>query len=119
MSYAVVAAEGEGRDSGCDCEEKAFAHHLSRPGVHLFTANWCGHCRRMKENIGQDIAKYYEHEESTYDSKALNGTKFEVEGYPTIYFVGRRGIKKYEGERTKDAIDEAYASFLKKKTERA
>ena len=129
MSYAVVAAEPGGgsqtsdASNACDCEDDAFLHHLKRPGVHLFTANRCGHCRRMKAGFeGQDLTKpvpYIEHEESTYDSKSLENTNFDVTGYPTIYFVKANGdgeiaTKKYEGPRDKQSIDDAYSVFLRR-----
>ena len=132
MSYAVVAAEGRGDDGGCDCDDDEFEHHLSRPGVHLFTANWCGHCRRMRDGIKAEVSSpgdefeigdvqkpypYYEHEESVVDWERLGENDFEVKGFPTVYFVKRDSngelIKKtWEGERTKQAIDAAYESFL-------
>ena len=133
MSFAVVAADppttanAVAERSSCDCDEDEFEHHLTRPGVHMFTANWCGHCRRMKDGIKAEVSpsnddfkiedvktpyRYYEHEESVVDWEQLGDNYFEVKGFPTIYFVGREGIKKYEEERTKEAIDAAYKSFL-------
>lgn len=139
MSYAVVAADppttanAVAERSSCDCDGKDFEHHLTSPGVHMFTANWCGHCRRMRDGIKAEVSpskddfeiedvkkpyRYYEHEESVVDWKQVGENYFEVKGFPTIYFVKRKSngelIKKpYEGtERTKQAIDAAYESFL-------
>lgn len=129
MSYFVVAAAGDDvpqtsdESKACDCADDAFLHHLNRPGVHLFTANWCGICRRMTDGFkGQDLTKpvpYIEHEESTYDSKSLKKTDFDVTGYPTIYFVKANGegkivTERYVGERLKNSIDKAYGLFLDK-----
>lgn len=112
MSYAFVAAADA-------CDQADFEHHLTRPGVHLFTAKWCGHCVRMKRGFADNDLKepypYYEHEESTVDQKKLQESPlFDVNGFPTIYFV-KKGpvIKKHEGGRTKKEIDEAYETFLK------
>tara|TARA_Y100000389_G_C17119679_1_gene344806 strand:- start:67 stop:495 length:429 start_codon:yes stop_codon:yes gene_type:complete len=131
MSYAVVAApdDASNRSDGCDCDDDAFLHHLTRPGVHLFTANWCGHCRRMKAALeGHDLTKpyeYYEHEEDEIDFGSLEKTEFDVKGFPTIYFVKKQGhttvTERYEGGheggRLKNNIDEAYGDFLKKKND--
>ena len=115
MSFAVVAAADAAGCEGCEYQTD-FKHHLKVPGVHLFTADWCGHCRRMKEgmkgkNMDQPIA-YHEHEEKTYETLPDG---FDVRGYPTIYFVHPNGqkIEKWEGARTKDDIDTAYGLFLR------
>lgn len=122
MSYAVVAAEPAGGSQTSDADD-AFLHHLKRPGVHLFTANWCGICLRMKDGFGpnwQDLTNpvpYIEHEVSTYESESLKKTiVFEVTGFPTIYFVKANGegkfvTKRYEGERLKNSIDDAYGRW--------
>jgi len=120
MSYAFVAADATPTTTtACTgCAQADFEHHLKKPGIHLFTASWCGHCVQMKEGFAdRDLEKpypYYEHEESTVDQKKLQKSIFDVNGFPTIYFV-KKGpvIKKHEGGRTKKEIDEAYETFLK------
>ena len=95
MSFSVFAV-GE---SGCDCEEDEFLHHLTEPGVHFFTAKWCHFCQAIKKSLPglkngeiKEPHKYFEHEQSEIDLKKVNEkTVFGVTGFPTIYFV-KRGL---------------------------
>ena len=141
MSFAVVSS-GEGFGEVVPCENACIDHHLTEPGIHLFTASWCGHCKRMlaehdehlriaaaendpvvQENIVSnkntaDI-KVVRHDHSVIPKKELDEmiAKKEIEGYPTIYFVkhrvdGKRVKMQYDGLRKLDDLNEAYKDFL-------
>lgn len=118
MSYAVVAAG----DGDCECDGRDFEHHLTIPGVHLFTAGWCPHCKKMDEDMNDENHvspyPYHKHDDAIMSEEDKKRRKdiFTVEGFPTIYFVervnGELVKREHKGERTKRAIDAAYASFL-------
>lgn len=69
---------------------------------------------------GQSLSEpypYYEHEEKQVDRAVLKENKFDVNGFPTIYFVkedsaGNLVKEIHNGDRTKTAIDEGYETFL-------
>lgn len=131
MSYAVVAADppatanAVAERSSCDCDGKDFEHHMTRPGVHLFTAGWCPHCQQMDKDMNNEnynsphSRSYYKHDYAIMpeQDKITMNENFNVKGFPTIYFVKRNSngelIKeRWKGKRTKEAIDAAYQSFL-------
>ena len=123
MSFAVIS-------SGDECGEACIDHHLTEPGIHLFTASWCGHCKNMlaeheahKASMSEKYVpeldnvanvKVVKHDREEFDADELkrmieNG---DIEGYPTIYFVRHDGKKmKYEGRRELSKLNEAYEKF--------
>lgn len=141
MSFAVVGS-GDRSDEIVPCGDACIDHHLTEPGIHLFTASWCGHCQRMlaehddrlraaredggpvvNENIvlngNVDSIKVVKHERSAFSEKELEEMirKKQIEGYPTIYFVrngahGTREKMRYEGSRGLDDLNRAYKDFL-------
>jgi len=96
--------------------------NLKAPGIHLFTAVWCGHCRRMKEEHDSDEneeckgttnIRIYEHEENMITQDELEKNGYGIEGYPTIYFVKEGGkdkleLREYRGPRDYKSLIEAY-----------
>jgi glutaredoxin len=118
MSYEsslVIAAEGPCASCGSD----DFDHHMGTPGIHLFTANWCGHCRRMKTEHAESRVKtkypIFEHEESQVTDEYYQ--KNHIKGFPTIFFVkkvdGGMIRKEYKGSgRTMNDLNAAYENFL-------
>ena len=141
MSFAVVSS-GEGFGEVVPCRDACIDHHLTEPGIHLFTASWCGHCKRMlaehddrvsaaeeegdpvvQKNIdsNKNIAniKVVRHDRSVFSENELDEmiANRDIEGYPTIYFVkngvdGKRGKMQYRGSRKLDDLNEAYEDFL-------
>lgn len=93
-----------------------------------FYAPWCGHCKRMTPEF-KKLGEVLESDASlksrvvvgkvNADSHRELGTKFGVQGFPTILYFARgkpvtqEGAGKYEGARTSDK----FLEFLKKKLE--
>lgn len=81
-----------------------------------FYAPWCGHCKSLaptyaevgglfKANDKIEIAKM----DATAND--VPSAKFDVKGFPTIYFVqGGGDVLKYDGSRTKDG----FVEYIKK-----
>ncbi|CAN1240419.1 Protein disulfide-isomerase [Linum grandiflorum] len=75
-----------------------------------FYAPWCGHCKKLAP-ILDEVAVSYENDAGVLIAK-LDATandipsgKFEVQGYPTVYFRSASGnLVSYEGDRTKEDI---------------
>jgi len=84
-----------------------------------FYAPWCGHCKSLApkyEQLAKKMSKFDSVVVAKIDATAndYDRGKFEVKGYPTIYFVpGKQGAKPilYEGEREVAEM----AKFIKKK----
>jgi thiol-disulfide isomerase/thioredoxin len=132
MSFAVVS-------SGDDCGEACIDHHLTEPGIHLFTVSWCGHCKTMLAQHTKHMAlkkkeaerykeefnnvtnvKVVKHDREEFDEDELDKmyANGEIEGYPTIYFVKeeRDGTKKktvYRGSRELSDLNMAYKQFVR------
>lgn len=123
MSFAVIS-------SGDECGKACIDHHLTEPGIHLFTASWCVHCKRMlKEHEAHKASmpgKYsrrfdnvtnvnvvkHDREEFTKDELDEMIKNRDIDGYPTIYFVRDDGKKmKYEDRRELSKLNEAYEKF--------
>lgn len=68
---------------------------------------WCGYCKQARpildkvaSVLGSVVPTYYvDADERKELAKSLG-----VKSYPTILFVNNNGIKKFEGERSVDAI---------------
>lgn len=80
-----------------------------------FYAPWCGHCQALAPEYAAAatelkgevvLAKVDATEESEL------GQKYEIQGFPTVYFFIDGVHKDYSGQRTKEAI----VSWVKKKT---
>ncbi|KAI8032280.1 Protein disulfide isomerase-like 1-3 [Camellia lanceoleosa] len=80
-----------------------------------FYAPWCGHCQALAPEYAAAatelkgevvLAKVDATEESEL------AQKYEIQGFPTVYFFIDGVHKDYSGQRTKDAI----VSWVKKKT---
>ena len=76
-----------------------------------FYAPWCGHCMQLKPTYKKLAAEF--DDVATVKVAAMDATAhdppkdFEVQGYPTIYFVPKGGKPvSYDGERDLDSMVE-------------
>ena len=91
----------------------------------LFYADWCGHCKNFKpvwdEVAGgvntdgqQKLVKVNVGDSSEESEKIMK--EYNVDGFPTIVLVDKSGsnneINVYEGERTKESLEEYVNSKL-------
>ena len=117
MSFDVPVQSGE-HNCGAECVD----HHLVKPCVHLFTANWCGHCKEMKKknkNMGYENPPpdtFYEHKEEEIIS-AKYRERMNVLGYPTIFFVRIKDGEMYKAEYRKsrlyDVVKDHYNDYVR------
>ncbi|GJN28712.1 hypothetical protein PR202_gb16869 [Eleusine coracana subsp. coracana] len=85
-----------------------------------FYAPWCGHCKKLAP-ILEEAATTLQSDEDVLIAK-MDATandvpsQFDVQGYPTLYFVGPSGkLTSYDGGRTAEDI----VDFIKKNKETA
>ncbi|KAL2526413.1 Protein disulfide isomerase-like 1-3 [Abeliophyllum distichum] len=80
-----------------------------------FYAPWCGHCQALAPEYAEAAAELKEVEVSLAKVDATEeaelAQKFDVQGFPTVYFFVDGVHKPYPGQRTKDAI----ITWVKKK----
>lgn len=95
-------------------------HHLTRPGIHLFTKASCDICER---DLGETPPPpmVYEHDEraKTMEEAARDGVDIKNK-YPTVFFVkeGKDGNlykSEYNVTRDSDAMFEEYKRIRGKK----
>lgn len=109
-----IAGAGES-----ECDKDRVDHHLTHPGIHIFTAEWCGHCKRMKaqhntERNDDSLVPpgIYEHDSANINADELKVNGYgEIKGYPTIYFVKGNNKKEHRGERDLHSLTEAFNNF--------
>jgi len=72
-----------------------------------FFAPWCGHCKSLKP-IFEGAAKNLDVKFAAVDADKYSelGQRFEVQGFPTIFFFKGGEKVDYEGERTEEAFGE-------------
>lgn len=137
MSFQVISTGGEYSDGG-GCSQECEGHHLAKPGIHLFTAKWCGHCTNLKTALKEatciisggangpktgafEAASHmwgmWEHDsEVKIKPDDLITHKFGIiRGYPTIYFKTPDGeTEEYNGSREPKKMVEAFEKFVSK-----
>lgn len=83
---------------------EGLAKDLSKKGMVMYGASWCGHCKKQKEAFG-DAVKYIDYVEcdaATSGSNPDECTAKKVEGYPTWIYQD----KQYSGEQSLDKLAE-------------
>lgn len=75
-----------------------------------FYAPWCGYCKRLEQPFN-DAAKHFKNNNSNVvlakvdvDKYRELGSKYDVKGYPTIYWFKDGNKELYNGPRDKDGI---------------
>ncbi|KAL2549492.1 Protein disulfide isomerase-like 1-3 [Forsythia ovata] len=80
-----------------------------------FYAPWCGHCQALAPEYAAAAAELKEEEVALAKVDATEeaelAQKFDVQGFPTVYFFVDGVHKPYPGQRTKDSI----ITWVKKK----
>ncbi|KAJ2719298.1 hypothetical protein GGI07_005292 [Coemansia sp. Benny D115] len=86
-----------------------------------FYAPWCGHCKNMAEDY-EKLAEGYDHAEGVViaevnaDDHRDLGSKFDVQGFPTLKFFPKGGdVKKPEDYSSGRDLD-SLAAFVQEKT---
>lgn len=76
----------------------------------MFYAPWCGHCKNMKPDFSK-LAKFMNENNKPVKIAKVDATvhgeiatKFNVQGYPTLFYFQNGEPKNYEGERTFEAM---------------
>ena len=95
-----------------------FKENMQKPKLVLIYAEWCGHCQAMKPNWEEmktdlindniygpdDIIEIESNEQEQQLPKinhlVTNGSKINVNGYPTMGKIVDGGFKQYVGGRT-------------------
>lgn len=97
-----------------------WSSNLAKNVLIEFYAPWCGHCKKLAP-ILDEAAATLQSEEDVVIAK-MDATEndvpgeFDVQGYPTLYFVTPSGKKvSYEGGRTADEI----VDYIRKNKETA
>jgi len=89
----------------------------NKPSLSLYYANWCGHCKSFKptweEIINDENNKHFVNfntvdcsgdKPETSINKTPNGT--EIDGFPTIIFSKNGRDIVYNGQRSKNSLEE-------------
>ena len=79
-----------------------------------FFAPWCGHCKRLAPTWAQ-VAKALQNGHVTIaevncDDHSELCKKYNIEGYPTLSYIGKEGMTEYKGGRKFDQL----VSFVEK-----
>ena len=74
----------------------------------LFSADWCGHCKRLKESgelekLSRTHSVVIASDENEHASKVMN--KYKSRGFPTLLVMHKSGkVQPYNGDRTASEI---------------
>ena len=82
--------------------------------VILFSADWCGHCKKFKpewEKLKKKLSNKYTF--INYKDTDKETTEWKINGFPTIYIANKDHASQYYGERQVDAITEFITNFKK------
>lgn len=81
-----------------------------------FYAPWCGHCKTLAP-VWEDVAKELEGKVNVAKvdvmaNRAL-GTRFEIQGFPTLKLLSKGQVYSYKGRRSKsDLVEFATGGFM-------
>lgn len=116
-----IQADKDHNNNVVELDPKEFDASLSKGAWLLeFYAPWCGYCRRIEQTY-KEVATELKISGSGIQvarvdasaHKAL-GARFGVDGFPTFFHIRNGEVRKYAGERSKEAlIDFATKGWLK------
>lgn len=117
----TCSSSAKSRSEAC-CSGCPDSTALAAPFAAEFYAPWCGHCKRLTPEwkaLAAAVAKDPQLSSRVViakvnaDKHSQLGSKFNVQGFPTIKFFGKGMAKPmdYEGGRTADE----FLSFLREK----
>jgi len=92
--------------------KKMFNNELNKgSSIVLVHADWCGHCKRLKESgelekLSRTHAVVIASDENNYASKVMN--KYNSRGFPTLLVMHKNGkVEPYNGDRTAAEIKQS------------
>lgn len=101
-----------------DLTDKTLSSIYKNPSVLLCYAPWCSHCIQFKP-VFLELAKasssipvkFYQLDATEWP---MSADKFEITGYPTIFFISKNQIISYSGVRSIPLIQTWIKSMLLK-----
>jgi len=122
------------------CDSDCLSHHAqgdTKPKIHIFSANWCGHCKDFKIAAPQFFYNEFDDQVTSNehtipdttisvvnhrdeDSETWKEEYNEVKSYPCVLFAkpgldGKTITEVYEGARKFAMIKKAFEEFINQK----
>ena len=88
-----------------ELKKKGINH--KNPFLIAFTAKWCGHCHKFMPLFNSMKSKYnskinFINYDSDIDKDKMQ--KYNISGYPTLYFEYNNKLVEYKGDRSEKEI---------------
>mmetsp|Transcript_30158 Transcript_30158/g.69146 ORF Transcript_30158/g.69146 Transcript_30158/m.69146 type:complete len:251 (-) Transcript_30158:66-818(-) len=114
---APIRADEGAHGKVVDLTDKTF-EHLTQASTGMttgswfvkFYASWCGHCKSMAgayDLLAMDedlLAKGILLGKIEVPDNRIIGKRFDIKGFPTLYFLHRKKMYRYSGPRTLEAM---------------
>ncbi len=81
-------------------------HEKGHPTVHLYTATWCGYCKKLKAGLDGSGVPYIDHdvEDSSEGRQFFQSSNFS--GVP-VTVIGESAIEGYDAQELTQLFDQA------------
>eukprot|EP00835_Amoeboradix_gromovi_P002041 NODE_107_length_19843_cov_0.502077.p3 type:complete len:540 gc:universal NODE_107_length_19843_cov_0.502077:13343-11724(-) len=103
-SHVVSNPKGE----VVDLEDSNFDSIVkNEPWFIEFYADWCGHCKALKpvwDQLGKSLQNKVNIGKIEASINKITGSKYDVQGYPTLLFINGEKSEKYRGDRSLDSL---------------